>query len=109
MSNLRDKLTDEEWDDLEKRVEESKNKKMGEVRSKIEKYLSEEHGVDKIEYEGTQEDLSDDVCLDSLDRIELICFCEDEWNLKSLTDDQIEDIHTLPQLIKHVEDYKKDV
>jgi acyl carrier protein len=75
-----------------------------EVKSKVIELLENKLGIYPEEAK-MEADIKNDLGADSLDKLEIVMECEKEFSIK-IDDEQVDEIHTVGDLVKAVEDRK---
>ena len=75
-----------------------------EVRERIVNLVSDKLGVDKLEVTD-EKNFVNDLGADSLDMVEIIMGIEEEFGLK-VKDEEVDDIKTVGDLVKKIEDLR---
>ena len=78
---------------------------MSEIESKVKAIIVDKLGVDEAEVK-PEASFTNDLGADSLDTVELIMEFEKEFDIQ-IPDDQAENIQTVGQAIKYIEDAKQ--
>lgn len=87
------------------RIFKQNRKKMSEIAQKVTSIIIDKLGVEESEVT-PEASFTNDLGADSLDTVELIMEFEKEFNI-SIPDDQAENISTVGQAIKYLEDNVK--